>query len=381
MEQSKRLGLYIHIPFCRSKCLYCDFCSLPGCDGETVEAYVGALCRDLEAWSEKCKDYTVDTVYLGGGTPTYLHARQLERIMRTVWERYRISPDAEITSECNPATGDGETFRQMRAMGFNRLSIGLQSAHERELRALGRIHTFEDFCRTFRDARRAGFENLSVDLMSGIPEQTAASWGETLQSVLSLAPEHISAYGLIIEEGTPFAKQEKSLSIPDEEIAEKMYFAGIETLESHGVFQYEISNFARKGYESRHNLKYWSCEEYLGFGPSAYSDFAGERFGNSRDVMAYIAGKEITAERECPDLGERIKEYLMLRLRLCEGLESVAMRERFGVTPEALCGKTIERQLRLGFLQKTDRGYAFTREGFYVSNTLLSELLDFSLES
>ena len=195
------------------------------------------------------------------------------------------------------------------------------------------------------------------------------------------APEHISTYGLIIEEGTPFSKWESSLALPDEESAREMYFAGIEALEAHGVLQYEISNFAKPGYESRHNLKYWSCEEYLGFGPSAYSDFAGERFGNSRDVMAYIDGKEITAERERPDREERIKEYLMLRLRLSKGVESVALRERFGISLEDICGKTVQRHLDFGLLQKTDTGYAFTREGFYVSNTLLSELLDFSLET
>ncbi|MBQ8416652.1 MAG: radical SAM family heme chaperone HemW [Clostridia bacterium] len=243
----KTLGLYLHVPFCRSKCLYCDFCSLPNCGEETVGGYVHALCRDLRDKSPACRDYTVDTVYFGGGTPTYLSVGQLERIMQEIGDCYRISGNAEITAECNPATGNRETFRQMRTMGFNRLSIGLQSVHERELKALGRIHSFGDFCRTWEDARRAGFENLSVDLMSGIPEQTPESWEESLRQVLRLTPEHVSAYGLIIEEGTPFAKREKTLVLPDEESAREMYFSGIEILATQGILQYEISNFAKKG--------------------------------------------------------------------------------------------------------------------------------------
>ena len=381
MKQSKRLGLYVHVPFCRSKCLYCDFCSLPNCGEETVEAYVQALCRDLSNQSRACGDYTVDTVYFGGGTPTYLSAKQLERILQAVRDGYRLSSDAEITSECNPATAQGETLRQMRSMGFNRLSIGLQSAHEEELRALGRIHTYEDFLQTWRDARRAGFDNLSVDLMSGIPEQTPASWKKTLERVISLAPEHVSAYGLILEAGTPLALREGSLALPDEESAEAMYFTGIEMLSAHGIPPYEISNFAKKGYASRHNLKYWNCDEYLGFGPSAYSDFSEERFGNSRDVLGYIEGKDITAERERPDREERIKEYLMLRLRLWEGVREEELRERFGISLEQVCGEAAQRHLALGLLQKNDGGYAFTRRGFYVSNTVLSELLDFSIDA
>lgn len=373
----RTLGLYLHIPFCKSKCLYCDFCSLPHASEELKERYVSELCRDLTAQSGACADRAVDTVYLGGGTPTLLSAEQLERIMETVFSCYRVVKNAEITAECNPATASREVLLRMRRAGINRLSVGLQSAHEKELKALGRAHSFADFCRTWEDARAVGFENLSADVMSGIPHQTRESYLETLRLLCGLSPEHISAYGLIVEEGTPFGRMAERLPLPDEEEARAMYFDGIEYLESKGIVQYEISNFAHKGYESRHNLKYWNCDEFLGFGPAAYSDFGGARFGNRSDVYAYIEGGDACYEREAPNAKERANEYVMLRMRLCKGISRAAFEERFETDFSAFAS-ALEGYVPMGLVRRTEDGYAFTPAGMYVSNAILSEILDFS---
>lgn len=380
----KRLGLYVHVPFCKSKCLYCDFCSFPHPTTETTERYVlDGLQKEILRWSDHIsaldESYTVDTVYFGGGTPTLLPADLLCWILGKLDSLFTIEKDAEITVECNPATGSAETFSALRRAGFNRISLGLQSAHTNELKRLGRRHNFADFCRTYEEIRQVGFSNVSVDLMSGIPEQTVESYLQTLERVCDLEPEHISAYGLIVEDGTPFATLElrEQLVLPDEETARQMYFDGIEFLAKRGIRQYEISNFAKKGYESRHNMKYWNCDEYLGFGVAAYSDFLGARFGNSRDISAYIEGRDVLCEREEPSDRERQNEYVMLRMRLCDGVSVRAFEEKFGVDFEETFGKALSRYLTGGFVRKTEDGYAFTPQGMYVSNTILSEILDF----
>lgn len=372
-----KLGLYIHIPFCRSKCLYCDFCSFPRPDAERVGSYVTALCRDLSSRASDAAAYTVDSIYLGGGTPTILPARLLVKILETVFSNYRVAKDAEITAECNPATGDRETFDQMRRVGFNRLSIGLQSAHDIELRALGRLHSFSDFENTFLQARDAGFDNVSADVMSGIPHQTTESYLQTLDRLCALSPEHISAYGLAVEDGTPFGRMGSRLILPDEDTARQTYLEGISHLANNGYAQYEISNFARAGYESRHNLKYWNCEQYLGFGPAAYSDFGGVRFGNSRELDTYIEGRDIRIDTQKPSPHDRMNEYVMLRMRLAAGVDASDFAARFGVSFEDTFGKRLSTYLSGGFVKKTTNGWAFTPEGMYVSNAILSEILEF----
>lgn len=375
----KSLGLYLHIPFCRSKCFYCDFCSFPHPKEETVAQYVHRLCEDLTAQASRCREHAVDTVYLGGGTPSILPAEALIRVLETVKEQYRVTTDAEITLECNPATADAADFKALRKAGFNRVSLGLQSAHDAELKQLGRRHSFADFCNTVTDLRRAGFDNLSADVMFGLPGQSADSYLQTLERLIALSPEHISAYGLTVEEGTPFGvlQSRGQLTLPDEEETERMYFEGIQLLAANGYAQYEISNFSKKGYESRHNLKYWSSEEYLGFGPAAYSDFAGDRFGNSRDMRTYLDGGDILAERERPDERERENEYVMLRMRLCDGVSAADFRARFGKDLETYFGEGLSRYLDGGFVQRRGDGYAFTPKGMYVSNTILSDVLEF----
>ena len=373
----KELGLYIHIPFCRSKCKYCDFCSFPNRTEADFEAYVEALCLDLRARAADCRDYLVDTVYFGGGTPTVLSWWLLEKILKTVFDCYRVAENAEITSECNPKTGDARLFREMRKMGFNRLSIGLQSTHGRELRTLGRIHSFADFGQSFRDARAAGFENINADLMSGIPHQTSESYLESIDRLCDFAPEHISAYSLIVEEGTPFGDMGGRLLLPSEDVEEEMYFRGAERLLAHGYRQYEISNFAKEGYESRHNLRYWDCKEFLGFGPAAYSDFGGERFGNSRDVDAYIRGESILTDRERPTRNQRMNEYVMLRMRLAAGVDYAEFERHFGRRFEDCFGDGLRRYRESDLLTFSEGRVAFTPKGMRVSNAILSELLDF----
>lgn len=374
----KKLGLYLHIPFCRSKCLYCDFCSFPRPARETVEAYTVALCREIAEWGRNGREYTVDTLYLGGGTPTLLPLPQMEAILDAVRTAFSLSPDAEITAECNPRTGGEDYFRPLRTLGFNRLSIGLQSAHANELKALGRAHTLADFQRTWEDAHRAGFSNLSADVMLGIPQQTPESYLETLRALLSLSPSHVSAYCLTVEDETPFGRMRDRLPLPDEDAVRASYLAGAELLEKHGILQYEISNFASPGYESRHNLKYWSCEEYLGLGPAAYSDFGGRRFGNSRNLRAYLDGESILAESEAPSPDERLQEYVMLRLRLSEGISEKAFADRFGTSFSDRFGAALSPYLKAGLAKRTEEGYALTREGMLVSNTILSDLLEFA---
>ena len=372
------LGLYLHIPFCKSKCLYCDFCSFPRSRERDMEAYVEVLCKDLEKASDACRSYSVDTVYLGGGTPTLLPAHLLEKIMETVTRCYRVDAHAEITAECNPATADADLFGRMRRAGWNRLSIGVQSAQTKELKALGRLHSFEQFLETWETALSAGFPNLSADVMFGIPYQTKESFADTLEKVLVCNPNHLSAYSLTVEEGTPFGRRgESALHLPNEDLVREMYLEMVSTLDSAGVKQYEISNFARQGYESRHNLKYWNMDSYLGFGVGAYSDFSGERFGNGRDFDAYLRGEDITAEREAPDRKERLNEYVMLQMRLRKGISRQVLADRFGDLAARETEKRLLSYVADGFVEKTADGYAFTVDGMLVSNSILSEILEF----
>ena len=373
---SDTLGLYVHVPFCRSKCLYCDFCSFPRTDRDTVGAYVDELCRRMVGASAQGAGRTVDTVYFGGGTPTLLPISCFSRLLDTMRTHYALSPDCEITVECNPATADFAYLSALRALGVNRLSIGLQSVHENELRALGRAHTFADFVAVFADARRAGFDNISADLMYGIPHQTVESFCASLEALCALAPEHISAYGLKIEEGTPFFAKKDALPLPDEDSEYRMYQALSHVLGENGYHKYEISNFAKVGRHSRHNLRYWHGEEYLGFGVAAHSYFGGVRFGNSRDMTAFLRGEDITEERICLSAHEQEEEFVMLALRLAEGISKADFFARTGEDFEARY-PIVRRMVESGFMKDENGRIAFTDEGFFVSNAILAEMLDF----
>ncbi len=377
----KTLGLYLHIPFCLQKCNYCDFCSAPA-SAEMRAIYVDALCAHLRAIAPRAQGYTVDTVYLGGGTPTLLSATDFSRILDTVMAHFSLDAHAEITAECNPVTGAEMLFCGMRAVGINRLSIGLQSMHENELKLLGRLHSFADFESTFLAARRAGFENISTDLMFGIPEQTVQSFEKTLETVCALSPEHISAYGLRIEDGTPFGRMRESLPLPDEDAEAEMAELVATLLPARGYERYEISNYAKAGYPSRHNLRYWLGEEYLGFGPAAHSFFGGVRFETPADTAAYMASVQkgdfnalFTVHHKIAGKEAR-DEYVMLRMRLAEGVKKADFSHRFGTNFED-CYGDLAQLVRGGFLIDDSTRVAFTARGMQVSNTILSGWLDF----
>ena len=372
----KNLGVYIHIPFCRSKCRYCDFCSHPPVADER-EAYVAALKAQIASYKPRLDGYVADTVYFGGGTPTLMSPRQLGDILDELRQAVAIDADAEITTECNPATVDRAALESLREYGINRLSIGAQSLNDNELRVLGRLHTAEQFVRTFEDARAAGFDNISLDLMYGIPEQTSDSWQATLNAAVALNPQHISAYGLRVESGTPFGDMGDKLILPDENATVQMYLDAIRKFESAGIFQYEISNFACQGRESRHNIKYWRCDDYIGFGAAAHSCFEGCRYAAPADVSAFLGGLW-TEQNSITRLTEADveSEYVMLAMRLKNGLCRADYMDRFGMDPNEKYAERIKKYVCDGLVEADGRGYRFTVNGMLVSNYILADILD-----
>ncbi len=393
---AEKVGIYIHVPFCRSKCYYCDFCSKSGSDEAMIEAYVEAACREIDAVAEKiradrtnCREVAeghrndalkclpgADTVYFGGGTPTLLTVEQFGRLISAVKRNFGIAEGAEITAEANPKTADREKLAGMRRVGINRLSIGMQSTHDGELRALGRIHNFADFERIFADARDVGFDNISADLMYGIPEQTRESFASSVKRLVSLAPEHISSYCLTVEEGTSFYRRRDSLDLPDEDAVAEMYRDMSDILAENGYNKYEISNFARDGRESRHNLKYWEYVDYIGIGPAAHSFFSGVRSSHSRDIEAYIRGENIIDSEEIIEGDEAICEYVMLSMRLSRGVDIAKFNAKFGLDFNEKFGKKFEK-FAPKYVFLDEKACRFTDEGMFVSNHILSEVLDF----
>lgn len=382
MKNKKPLGLYIHIPFCKSKCDYCDFCSMVPNNRGILEHYTDALLLQMEDYSRRVRPYLIDTVYIGGGTPTFLDEKRLSRIIDGIYRNFKVAKKAEFTVEANPATCDIKYLRRIRRLGVNRLSMGLQSANDNELRALGRIHTFREFEESYDMARDAGFDNISIDLMYGIPEQTEKSFARTLSAVSALEPDHISVYALKIEDGTPFAHRRDTLVLPDEDAEYAMYMTAVEYLASRGFERYEISNFAREDCRSRHNLKYWHCEDYLGLGAAAHSFFEGERFSATKNVRDFIDGLEIVnsdidviTSRSTPNADELMDDYVMLAMRLAEGVDLERFKEKFGVDFTEKYGTLLDDYLEDGFVIKDERGYRFTSQGMFVSNYILSDVL------
>ena len=382
MTTEKTLGLYLHVPFCAAKCCYCDFYSAPT-GAEIRAAYVTALCRHIEAMAEAAEGYLVDTVYIGGGTPTCLGAAPLTRMLDTVRQCYHLAPDAEITVECNPVTNAEGLFESLWAAGFNRLSIGLQSADDAELSTLGRAHTVADFTATLAAARTAGFTNISADIMLGIPDQTEEILCKTLDFLLAANLSHISAYCLRVEEGTPFYRMRDTLALPTDDAVADMQLLTADILKNAGFEHYEVSNYAREGKRSRHNLRYWQCEEYLGLGPAAHSYFRGVRYETPRDTAAYIAAATrgdfpalITCATPIPP-HERREEYVMLGMRLFRGIDEGEFARHFGISLEKAYGP-FDRYMAAGLLTREGGRIAFTEKGMLVSNAILSEWLDFS---
>ena len=378
------IGLYIHVPFCVAKCPYCDFYSLPSAgsrpaDGERLDAYTAALLRSLEGWAARLPGARADTLYFGGGTPSLLGGERLARILGAARRLFGLD-GAEITLEANPADGLGETFRAFAAAGGNRVSLGMQSALPGELRSLGRRHMPADVEAAVRDARAAGIRNLSLDLMLGLERQGEAAVRASVGEAARLGAEHVSAYLLKIEEGTPYAARRDSLCLPDDDRTADLYLLACEELEARGYRQYEISNFARPGCASRHNLKYWNLDPYLGIGPSAHSYLGGRRLAYPRDLAGFLAGEGPEAERGPADEADGSiaeggeEEYLLLRLRLADGVEEAAFRQKFGRPIPAAYRKRAA-ALPPHLVTVDGRGIRLTRQGFLLSNPLTVRIL------
>ena len=373
------LGIYIHIPFCRSKCQYCDFYSLTTKDSKLWDSYLEAICAHIKEAGALAPNYLVDTIYFGGGTPSLFGGEGLAAILSALRRSFDVSDSAEITFEANPDSITDRLLRRLRSEGFNRISIGIQSDNDAMLKKLGRPHSYLQAMEAVRKARRFGFRNISIDLMYGLPGQSLNDWLKTLKNVLTLEPMHISCYGLKVEEGTPLYEYKDCCNLPDDDAQADMYLATCNVLRKHGYRQYEISNFCRKGHVSRHNLKYWSGGEYLGFGPAASSDFAGRRFTTIRDVHGYITGIKTGGQvmEEVMEVAprERAAEYIMMRLRTMSGLNPREYEKQF-LMPfaplEAHLQTCKENDLAV---QTFDGRWHLTPTGFLLSNTIISDLL------
>ena len=363
------LGLYLHVPFCASKCKYCDFYSLaaPG----RMDAYLDAMCREIAAWGGRCKGTRVDTVYFGGGTPSLLGGNRLVRLMHALAGAFDIDGDAEITVECNPDSMDGALLHDLRAAGVNRLSIGVQSAHDDELRMLGRRHTFAGARRAIEEACCYGFQNLSLDLMYALPGQDTARLLESVRALLAFDPAHLSCYALKVEPGTPFDRE--NVIQPDEDEQADMYLALCDTLRQAGYEHYEISNWAKPGFRARHNSRYWDLSEYLGIGPSAHSLLHGRRFAYGRSLDGFLAGERPEAEEEVDGFSSA-SEFLMLALRTSDGIVPETFERRFGVS-FAPYAERLRFFAPHGLTVLENGRWRLTEQGFLLSNSILTDIL------
>ena len=377
----KNLGLYIHIPFCIRKCDYCDFYSL--CHSyELEEEYIDALCTHIKSEAYLYKECAFDTAFIGGGTPSVLSPKSFDKLSQCIKDSLNLTKDIEFTIEANPGTLNKEKLNCYKNNGVNRLSMGLQSTNNKELSTLGRIHTVSEFEESYYLARECGFDNISIDIMYGLPNQSLSDFKKTLDHVCDFNPEHISAYCLKIEENTPFFKKQATLLLPSDEEEYEMYMALCTTLEKRGWSQYEISNFAKEGRRSRHNLKYWLSQEYVGFGPSSHSFFNGVRYFYPRDIQGYINSikneslTKILEENEDNAHINKMDEYVLLKLRLSDGISIIEFKERFD--KDFLCEyPSIEKYIKSGHVSLKNGFYSFTPKGFFVSNYILTDILHF----
>ena len=375
-----KLGIYVHIPLCRSKCDYCDFYSLAGRERE-MDRYQKALLAHMRETAPLAQGIPVDTIYFGGGTPSFYGAKRIRELLTHLHKLFQVEKDAEITVECNPDSVDLKSLRILRKAGVNRLSMGMQSAQEEELRAIHRIHTPQQTNQAVEAARKAKFTNLSLDLIYGLPGQTMESWKATVEHALSLIPQHLSCYGLKVEEGTPLARRvEEGEVLPDDDQQADLYLWTVGRLERAGLPQYEISNFAKPGHESRHNLRYWLTQPYIGFGPGAHSDFGGRRYSFVRDLEGYIRGVleggDVIDASELIPQRERCGEYLMLRLRTTRGVDALEYRNAYFMDFAPLEAR-LRKFAAQGWAEQTPEGrWRFTPRGFLVSNQLIGDLLE-----
>jgi len=378
-QLGKPLGLYIHVPFCASKCAYCDFYSITNED--LIQEYTLAIIEHIHRKKRIAKKYTVDSIFFGGGTPSLLPVENFCEIMEAIRSVFDVSDTAEITVEANPGTLDSKKLAVYREMGVNRLSIGLQSANNDELRKLSRIHSLSEFENSYMLARMEGFTNINIDLIYALPNQTRAKLLESVEYVISMNPEHISFYGLSIEPNTKFGKDPSiKKQLPDEDEQFEMYIAACKTLESAGYLQYEISNFAKKEYGCRHNIKYWTGKEYLSFGPSATSFIDSMEYKYLPDIERYIScvkkESEIRETEYMLNDAEREERFVMTCFRLRAGINTEEYTRRFGLYFDSKYGEKIERFIQSKHIVTTPYGYRLTRKGMMISNYILSDILD-----
>ena len=369
------LELYLHIPFCIKKCDYCDFLSGPS-TRTGQESYIYALLREIKAVSAVEKR-SVDTVFIGGGTPSVPECDVMEKLLQGLQENFHFSPNAEITIEANPGTLTSEKLALYRKYGINRISIGLQSPKDEELEVLGRIHNYRQFLESYQMARAAGFSNINVDMMFAIPVQSYEGWIENLRTVAELGPEHISAYSLIVEEGTPFSKRE--LELPDEDTEYRMYEDVAKVLGEYDYHQYEISNYAKENRECRHNEGYWQRKDYLGLGLGAASLIGNERFTNTTDMQEYLENsgvpERIRKDREVLTEKDEMAEFMFLGLRMTEGVSKAEFQEYFGNAVEKIYGEVLEKYKRQRMLAEKENRIFLTRAGIHVSNVVMADFL------
>lgn len=407
MKAGRNLELYLHIPFCVRKCSYCDFLSMPA-DADVRRKYVDVLIEEIRRQGDFCREYQIVSVFIGGGTPSILAGVQIFEILEAVRTHFRVERDAEITVECNPGTLTREKLSFYQSAGINRLSLGLQSADNRELQRLGRIHTFEEFLESYDLARKKGFSNINVDLMSALPGQNLRDWEYTLKKILGLKPEHISAYSLVVEEGTPFYEQygedekrrehgEEPHGLPSEDTEREMYDMTREMLEGRGYQRYEISNYALPHRECRHNIGYWKLVPYLGLGLGSASFLENIRFSNTGNLSEYLDRRfcslpeildgavKAPEEPGFPEEGygaviyqdkrRQMEEFMFLGLRMMEGISIRRFAQRFGMTVESVYGNALRRLQQQGLLRREMGRIALTEAGIAVSNYVFGEFL------
>ena len=386
----KQIGLYIHIPFCKQKCSYCDFCSYAE-KQDLISKYIKCLLQEIKevginnrADFENGKDdlFSIKTIYIGGGTPSLIESKYIVQIMEEIKSNFELDENVEITIEVNPGTVTLEKLEDYNKAGINRLSIGLQSTHEHLLKEIGRIHTYLDFLDTYRFAREAGFENINVDLMIGLPNQTLAEVQDSIEEIVSMEPEHVSVYSLILEESTPlFKKVEEGLELPDEELERKMYWTVKQTLEANGYNHYEISNFAKQNYESKHNLDCWSQKEYIGFGVAAHSYTNGIRYSNIENLEQYIKNYEEdkTEENlifhEKQDMEAMQKEYMLLGLRKIDGVSIQDFKIKFVANPVFLYHDKLEKLVNEDLIEIDGDQIKLTNKGLDLANIVWEEFV------
>ena len=378
----KELGIYIHIPFCKSKCLYCDFNSYANKDS-CIDRYIKSVKREIERYAQENKNVLVKTIYIGGGTPSYIKEKYIKELIETIKKNFEIFSNAEITIEVNPGTVNRRKLECYYKVGINRLSIGLQSANDKLLKLIGRVHDFEDFLKTVKLANTVGFTNINADCMIGLPNQTIYDVEETINTLINLRLTHVSVYSLIVEPGTPLEKKIDSgeLKIPDEEIERYMYWFAKRKLEENGYLHYEISNFARPMFRSRHNMDCWNQKEYKGFGVSASSYENRVRYTNISNIEQYI--KNIEEEKfeenyiveEKQDREAMMKEYMLLGLRKITGVSISEFRKKFGTIPAFKYNKEITKLTEEGLIESNGLSIRLTKKGLDLANLVWEEFV------